>query len=77
MNAVQIVRAVPIREKRRGKDVVGRDGGYTAKAGDAVSIVLTVNPDAGRRIRSLQVVIGTCSSAIRSQDPQTKWEGTR
>src|SRR6266851_4287099 len=26
--------------------VVGRDGGYTAKVGDAVSIVPTVNPDA-------------------------------
>ena len=61
-------------------DVVGRDGGYTAKVGDAVSIVPTVNPDA----------VTPHSEAFQAVNPrhllvthpllkirQTKWEGTR
>ena len=46
--------------------VVGRDGGYTAKVGDAVCIIPTVNPDAvtptPRRSRPSS---GICSSLIR------------
>jgi len=43
-----LVRAVEYAKGIRAKviGVVGRDGGYTAKVGDAVSIVPTVNPDA-------------------------------
>jgi len=59
--------------------VVGRDGGYTAKVGDAVSIVPTVNPDAVTpHSEAFQAVIWHLlvthpSLKIR----QTKWEGAR
>ncbi len=46
--------------------VVGRDGGYTAKVGDAVCIVPTVNPDAiTPHSEAFQAVIGTCWSPTR------------
>src|SRR6266853_3931298 len=46
--SANLVRAVQYAKEIGAKviGVVGRDGGYTAKVGDAVSIVPTVNPDA-------------------------------
>jgi D-sedoheptulose 7-phosphate isomerase len=59
--------------------VVGRDGGYTAKVGDAVSIVPTVNPDAVTpHSEAFQAVIWhliVTHPLLKIQ--QTKWEGTR
>jgi D-sedoheptulose 7-phosphate isomerase len=58
--------------------VVGRDGGYTAKVGDAVSIVPTVNPDAVTpHSEAFQAVIWhllVTHPALKIH--QTKWEGT-
>src|SRR5947207_840709 len=57
--------------------VVGRDGGYTAKVGDAVCIVPTVNPDAvTSHSEAFQAVIWhllVTHPALRAK--QTKWEG--
>src|SRR6201987_4477235 len=59
--------------------VVGRDGGYTAKVGDAVSIVPTVNPDAVTpHSEAFQEVIWhllVTHPLLKIR--QTKWEGTR
>ena len=59
--------------------VVGRDGGYTAKVGDAVSIVPTVNPDAVTpHSEAFQAVIWhllVTHPLLKIR--QTKWEGTR
>ena len=59
--------------------VVGRDGGYTAKVGDAVSIVPTVNPDAVTpHAEAFQAVIWhllVTHPLLKIR--QTKWEGTR
>jgi D-sedoheptulose 7-phosphate isomerase len=59
--------------------VVGRDGGYTAKVGDAVSIVPTVNPEAVTpHSEAFQAVIWhliVTHPLLKSR--QTKWEGTR
>jgi len=46
--SANLVHAVQYAKEIKAKviGVVGRDGGYTAKVGDAVSIVPTVNPDA-------------------------------
>src|SRR5262249_11425563 len=59
--------------------VVSRDGGYTAKVGDAVSIVPTVNPDAVTpHAEAFQAVIWhllVTHPALKAQ--QTKWEGIR
>src|ERR1700730_11442318 len=59
--------------------VVGRDGGYTAKVGDAVSIVPTVNPDAvTAHSEAFQAVIWhliVTHPLLKSR--QTKWEGPR
>jgi D-sedoheptulose 7-phosphate isomerase len=59
--------------------VVGRDGGYTAKVGDAVCIVPTVNPDAiTPHAEAFQAVIWhllVTHPALKSR--QTKWEGVR
>jgi D-sedoheptulose 7-phosphate isomerase len=57
--------------------VVGRDGGYTAKVGDAVCIVPTVNPDAVTpHSEAFQAVIWhllVSHPALKAK--QTKWEG--
>jgi D-sedoheptulose 7-phosphate isomerase len=57
--------------------VVGRDGGYTAKVGDAVCIVPTVNPDAVTpHSEAFQAVIWhllVTHPALKAC--QTKWEG--
>jgi D-sedoheptulose 7-phosphate isomerase len=57
--------------------VVGRDGGYTAKVGDAVCIVPTVNPDAVTpHSEAFQAVIWhllVTHPALKVK--QTKWEG--
>jgi D-sedoheptulose 7-phosphate isomerase len=58
--------------------VVGRDGGYTARVGDAVFIVPTVNPDAVTpHSEAFQAVIWhllVTHPALKIR--QTKWEGT-
>ena len=57
--------------------VVGRDGGYTAKVGDAVCIVPTVNPDAVTpHSEAFQAVVWhllVSHPALKAK--QTKWEG--
>jgi len=57
--------------------IVGRDGGYTAKVGDAVCIVPTVNPDAVTpHSEAFQAVIWhllVSHPALKLK--QTKWEG--
>jgi D-sedoheptulose 7-phosphate isomerase len=57
--------------------VVGRDGGYTAKVGDAVCIVPTVNADAVTpHSEAFQAVIWhllVSHPALKAR--QTKWEG--
>ena len=57
--------------------VVGRDGGYTAKVGDAICIVPTVNPDAVTpHSEAFQAVIWhllVTHPALKAR--QTKWEG--
>jgi D-sedoheptulose 7-phosphate isomerase len=57
--------------------VVGRDGGYTAKVGDAVCIVPTVNPDAVTpHSEAFQAVIWHLLVSHPSlKAKQTKWEG--
>jgi D-sedoheptulose 7-phosphate isomerase len=58
--------------------VVGRDGGYTAKVGDAVCVVPTVNPDAVTpHSEALQAVIWhllVSHPALKLN--RTKWEAT-
>jgi D-sedoheptulose 7-phosphate isomerase len=57
--------------------IVGRDGGYTAKVGDAVCIIPTVNPDAVTpHSEAFQAVIWhllVSHPALKAK--QTKWEG--
>ena len=57
--------------------IVGRDGGYTAKVGDAVCIIPTVNPDAVTpHSEAFQAVIWhllVTHPALKAK--QTKWEG--
>ena len=59
--------------------VVGRDGGYTAKVGDAVCIIPTVNPDAiTPHSEAFQAVVWhllVTHPALKAK--QTKWEGVR
>jgi D-sedoheptulose 7-phosphate isomerase len=59
--------------------VVGRDGGYTAKVGDAVCIVPTVNLEAiTPHAEAFQAVIWhllVTHPALKAR--QTKWEGVR
>ena len=59
--------------------VVGRDGGYTAKVGDAVCIVPTVNPEAVTpHSEAFQAVVWhllVSHPALKAR--QTKWEGVR
>ena len=57
--------------------VVGRDGGYTAKIGDAVCVVPTVNPEAVTpHSEAFQAVVWHCLvSHPKLQVQGTKWEG--
>jgi D-sedoheptulose 7-phosphate isomerase len=59
--------------------VVGRDGGYTAKVGDAVCIIPTVNPDAVTpHSEAFQAVVWhllVTHPVLKAN--QTKWEGVR
>jgi D-sedoheptulose 7-phosphate isomerase len=59
--------------------VVGRDGGYTAKVGDAVCVIPTVNPEAiTPHAEAFQAVIWhllVTHPALKAH--QTKWEGVR
>jgi D-sedoheptulose 7-phosphate isomerase len=59
--------------------VVGRDGGYTAKVGDAVCVVPTVNPEAVTpHSEAFQAVVWhllVSHPALKGR--QTKWEGVR
>lgn len=59
--------------------VVGRDGGYTAKVGDAICIVPTVNPEAiTPHSEAFQAVVWhllVSHPALKAR--QTKWEGVR
>jgi len=59
--------------------VVGRDGGYTAKVGDAVCVVPTVNPEAVTpHSEAFQAVVWhllVSHPALKAR--QTKWEGVR
>jgi D-sedoheptulose 7-phosphate isomerase len=76
-----LVRAVQYAKEIGAKviGVVGRDGGYTAKVADAVSIVPTVNPDSVTpHSEAFQAVIWhllVTHPLLKFQ--QTKWEGTR
>lgn len=76
-----LVEAVKL-AKTRGAAVlgiVGRDGGYTAKVGDAVVVVPTVNPATiTPHSESFQAVIWHLFvSHPDLKQAQTKWEGTR
>jgi D-sedoheptulose 7-phosphate isomerase len=59
--------------------IVGRDGGYTAKVGDAVCIIPTVNPEAVTpHSEAFQAVVWhllVTHPALKAR--QTKWEGVR
>jgi len=59
--------------------VVGRDGGFTAKVGDAVCIIPTVNPEAVTpHSEAFQAVVWhllVTHPALKAR--QTKWEGVR
>jgi D-sedoheptulose 7-phosphate isomerase len=59
--------------------VVGRDGGYTAKVGDAVCIIPTVNPEAiTPHSEAFQAVVWhllVTHPILKAR--QTKWEGVR
>ena len=79
--SANLVHAVQYAKEIKAKviGVVGRDGGYTAKVGDAVSIVPTVNPDAvTAHSEAFQAVIWhliVTHPLLKSR--QTKWEGMR
>jgi D-sedoheptulose 7-phosphate isomerase len=74
-----LVRAVEYAKRIGAKilGVVGRDGGYTGKVGDAVCIIPTVNPDAiTPHSEAFQAVIWhllVSHPALKAR--QTKWEG--
>jgi D-sedoheptulose 7-phosphate isomerase len=76
-----LVRALQYAKETGAKvlGAVGRDGGYTAKVGDGVSIVPTVNPDAATpHSEAFQAVIWhllVTHPLLKMR--QTKWEGTR
>jgi D-sedoheptulose 7-phosphate isomerase len=59
--------------------VVGRDGGYTAKVGDAVCIVPTINPEAVTpHAEAFQAIVWhllVTHPILKAR--QTKWEGVR
>jgi D-sedoheptulose 7-phosphate isomerase len=74
-----LVRALQYAKETGAKvlGVVGRDRGYTAKVGDAVSIVPTVNPEAVTpRSEAFQAVIWhllVTHPLLKRR--QTRWEG--
>jgi D-sedoheptulose 7-phosphate isomerase len=74
-----LVRALQYAKKVGAKilGVVGRDGGYTAKVGDAVCIIPTVNPDAVTpHSEAFQAVVWHLLVTHPSlKAKQTKWEG--
>ncbi len=74
-----LVRAIQYAKEVGAKvlGVVGRDGGYTAKVGDAVVIVPTVNPDAiTPHSEAFQAVVWhLLVSHPLLKTKQTKWEG--
>jgi D-sedoheptulose 7-phosphate isomerase len=78
--SLNLVRALQYAKEIGAKvlGVVGRDGGYTAKVGDAVSIVPTVNPEAVTpHSEAFQGVIWhllVTHPLLKIR--QTKWEGT-
>ena len=59
--------------------IVGRDGGYTAKCGDAVLIVPTVNAETiTPHSEAFQAVIWQLLvSHPKLKSKQTKWESTK
>jgi len=74
-----LVHAIDLAKKRGASvfGIVGRDGGYTAKRGDAVVIIPTVNPDMiTPHAEAFQAVIWhlLVSHPDLKQTP-TKWEG--
>jgi D-sedoheptulose 7-phosphate isomerase len=76
-----LVRALDYAKDRGAKilGVVGRDGGYTAKVGDAVCIIPTVNSEAVTpHTEAFQAVIWhLLVTHPKLKATQTKWEGTR
>jgi D-sedoheptulose 7-phosphate isomerase len=76
-----LVRALDYAKDRGAKilGVVGRDGGYTAKVGDAVCIIPTVNPEAVTpHTEAFQAVVWhLLVTHPKLKANQTKWEGTR
>jgi len=76
-----LVRALQFAKERGAKilGVVGRDGGYAGKVGDAVCIVPTVNPEAVTpHAEAFQAVIWhllVTHPTLKAR--QTKWEGVR
>lgn len=76
-----LVRALDYAKDRGAKilGVVGRDGGYTAKVGDAVCIIPTVNSEAVTpHTEAFQAVIWhLLVTHPKLKANQTKWEGTR
>jgi D-sedoheptulose 7-phosphate isomerase len=59
--------------------IVGRDGGYTAKVGDAVLIIPTVNPETiTPHSEAFQAIVWhLLVSHPKLKSMQTKWESTK
>tara|TARA_B110000003_G_C16640620_1_gene530007 strand:+ start:1636 stop:2235 length:600 start_codon:yes stop_codon:yes gene_type:complete len=76
-----LVKAVSLAKETGSKvlGIVGRDGGYTAKRGDAVLIVPTVNPDTiTPHSEAFQAVVWhLLVSHPKLKSKQTKWESTK
>lgn len=76
-----LVKAVMLAKERKSRivGIVGRDGGYTAKTGDAVTIIPTVNNDnITPHSEAFQAVVWhlLVSHPLLKQN-QTKWESTQ
>jgi D-sedoheptulose 7-phosphate isomerase len=76
-----LVKAVSLANEIGSKvlGIVGRDGGYTAKRGDAVLIIPTVNPDTiTPHSEAFQAVVWhLLVSHPKLKSKQTKWESTK
>lgn len=76
-----LVKAVMLANQTKSKvlGIVGRDGGYTAKCGDAVLIVPTVNTETiTPHSEAFQAVIWhLLVSHPKLKSKQTKWESTK
>jgi len=76
-----LVKAVSLANEIGSKvlGIVGRDGGYTAKRGDAVLIIPTVNPDTiTPHSEAFQAVVWhLLVSHPKLKSNQTKWESTK